>query len=136
MPDDFHGNQQSLIWTSTKAGALCDVTRDVWLVSRSVQFCRLLEMKSDFLLTIKSSISLVLLLNLITKHPKNIMFTFRKRTIKYLKMQQLCKRENNFYSHYIIPNIKIRVKCINKSMTFKNIQNIIMNCSVPLQKVL
>lgn len=48
MPDDFPGNQQPQMWTSTKAVALFDVKSDVWLMKRGVQFCRLLEMKSDF----------------------------------------------------------------------------------------
>lgn len=60
-----------------------------------------------------------LLLNLITKHPKNIMFTFRKRTIKYLKNATAAQNQKIISSHYIIPNIKVRFKHINKSMTFK-----------------
>lgn len=37
----------------------------------------------------------------------------------FWKCNSCTKRENNFYSHYIIPKPKIRVNHMNKSMTFK-----------------
>lgn len=93
MPDNFQGNHQPLLWTATKAGVLCDVASGVLLVRGGVQFCRLLEANCDFFVDNERQHIFKLIVELQNKNSKNIMFTFRKRTTKYLKMQQLYKKQ-------------------------------------------
>lgn len=84
-----------------------------------VQFCMVLEVNRFFLFVMKSSTSSNLLLNFITKLQRILCLLLEYTPSNFWKCNSCTKRENNFYSHYIIPNLKIRVNHMNKSMTFK-----------------
>lgn len=127
MFDEFQGNQQPRIWTATKAGVLCDVASDVLLGKgqggggRNGRCPILHAVGSEqyFLFVMKSSTSSNLLLNFITKLQRILCLLLEYTPSNFWKCNSCTKRENNFYSHYIIPNLKIRVNHMNKSMTFK-----------------
>lgn len=76
-------------------------------------------MKSDFFADSKKQHALRPIAKLDYKTSKEYYVYFQKKNNQIFENATAAQNQKIISSHYIIPNIKVRFKHINKSMTFK-----------------